>query len=77
MKTKALTRAELEVISCLFFRGLTWDGSLPSKDACTSLRDRGLAQYEFGFAWLTREGLQIAVQDLGLSRRDMGAAYAS
>ena len=72
MSTKALTGAELEVISRLFFRGLTWDGTLPS-DGCASLRDRGLAQYEFGFAWLTREGVRIAIQELGLNRRDMVA----
>ena len=45
MSAKQLTSAELEVIRCLFFRGLTWDGNLPSRDGCTSLRDRGLAQY--------------------------------
>ena len=73
MSTKALTGAELEVIRCLFFRGLTWDGTLLSRDGCTSLRDRGLAQYEFGFAWLTREGVRIAIQELGLNRRDMVA----
>ena len=73
MSAKALTSAELEVIRCLFFRGLTWDGSLSSRDGCTSLRDRGLAQYEFGFAWLTREGVRIAVQELALNRRDMVA----
>jgi hypothetical protein len=76
MSTKPLTSAELEVIRCLFFRGLTWDGNLPSRDGCTSLRDRGLAQYEFGFAWLTREGFQIATQELGLDRRNM-AAFAT
>jgi hypothetical protein len=73
MRTKPLTSTELEVVRCLFFRGLTWDGNLPSRDACTSLRDRGLAQYEFGFAWLTREGFQIATQELGLNRREMVA----
>ena len=73
MRTKPLTSTELEVVRCLFFRGLTWDGNLPSRDACTSLRDRGLAQYEFGFAWLTREGFQIATQGLGLNRREMAA----
>jgi hypothetical protein len=73
MHTKSLTSAELEVIGCLFFRGLTWDGNLPSRDCCTSLRDRGLAHYEFGFAWLTRDGVQVAVQELGLNRRDAAA----
>jgi hypothetical protein len=77
MNARALTSAELEVIRCLFSRGLTWDGYLPSKDCCTSLRARGLAQYQFGFAWLTRDGVQIATQELGLSRREMTAARAT
>ena len=77
MKTNALTGAELNVIRCLFFRGLTWDSNLPSKDGCTALCDRGLAQYEFGFVWLTRDGVQIATQELGLNRRDMVAASAT
>jgi hypothetical protein len=77
MSTKPLTSAELEVIRYLFFRGLTWDANLPSRDGCTSLRDRGLAQYEFGFAWLTREGFQIATQELGLDRREMAARFAT
>ena len=73
MSAKRLTGTEIELIHRLFFRGLTWDGNLPSMDGCTSLRDRGLAQYEFGFAWLTREGVRIAIQELGLNRRDMVA----
>jgi hypothetical protein len=70
----ALASAELEVVRHLFFRGLTWDGYLPDRECCALLRDRGLAQYEFGFAWLTPEGEEIAVQELGLNRRDMAAA---
>jgi len=73
ISTEPLRSGELEVNRCLFFRGLTWDGNLPSRDCCTSLRDRGLAQYQFGFAWLTPEGVQIATQELGLDRRDMAA----
>jgi hypothetical protein len=74
MNTEPLTSAELEVVRHLFFRGLTWDGYLPGRDCCPSLRDRGLAQYEFGFAWLTPEGEAIATHELGLNRRDMAAA---
>ena len=70
MNAEPLTGAELEVVRHLFFRGLTWDGYLPGRDCCASLRDRGLLQYEFGFAWLTREGVRIAIQELGLNRRD-------
>jgi hypothetical protein len=76
MSANPLTNAELEVIRHLFCRGLTWDGNLPFRDCCRSLRDRGLAQYEFGFAWLTPEGAEIAVQELGLDRRDMAMPYA-
>jgi hypothetical protein len=68
-----LTSVELEVIRHLFFRGLTWDGNLPSRDCCASLRDSGLAQYEFGFACLTPEGLEFATRGLGLDRREMAA----
>jgi hypothetical protein len=67
---KPLTSAELKVIRRLFSRGLTWDGNPSFRDCCTSLGDRGLAQYEFGFAWLTPEGEEIAIQELGLDRRD-------
>jgi hypothetical protein len=73
MTAKLLTTAESEVIRRLFLRGLTWGGDLPSRCDCASLRDRGLAQYEFGFAWLTPKGAEIATQELGLDRRDMAA----
>jgi len=73
MSAKRLTNAELELIHRLFFRGLTWDGDLASGDCCTSLHDRGLAQYEFGFAWLTPKGVEIAIQELGLEREDTAA----
>jgi len=66
MSAKPLTTAELEVLRRLFLRGLTWDGDLSSRDCCASLRDRGLAQHEFGFVWLTPEGMEIAIQELGL-----------
>ena len=77
MSAKPLTSAELEVIRHLFFRGLTWEGNLPVRDCCRSLRDRGLAQYEFGFAWLTPDGEEIAIQELGLDRRDVAMPYAA
>jgi hypothetical protein len=73
MSAKRLTGAELELIRRLFFRGLTWDGDLPSRDCCTSLRDRGFTQYEFGFVWLTPKGVGIAIQKLGLEREDIAA----
>ena len=70
MSATPLTTAELEVICRLFSRGLTWDRDLFSRDCCTSLRDRGLAQQEFGFVWVTPEGEEIAIQELGLLRAE-------
>jgi hypothetical protein len=70
MSAEPLTTAELEVVHRLFLRGLTWDGDVSSRDCCTSLRDRGLAQHEFGFAWLTPEGEEIAIKELGLLRAE-------
>jgi hypothetical protein len=70
MSAKPLTTVELEVISRLFLRGLTWDRDLSSRDCCTSLRDHGLAQHEFGFVWLTPEGEEIAIKELGLLRAE-------
>jgi hypothetical protein len=74
MNAEPLTSAELEEIRHLFFRGLTWDGYLPSRECCAPLRDRGIVKYEFGFAWLTPEGVEIATRELGQDRRDMAAA---
>jgi hypothetical protein len=50
---------------------LGWRPSL--QDCSASLRDRGLTQYEFGFVWLMPEGVGIAIQELGLDRKDMAA----
>jgi hypothetical protein len=66
---KPLTSAELEEIRQLFIRGLTWDGNLLSRGCFTSLLDRGLVQYEFGFAWLTPEGVAIAMLRFATSAR--------
>jgi hypothetical protein len=77
MSAKPLTSAESEAIRHLFSRGLTWDAYLPSRDCCASLRDRGLAQYEFGFAWLTPEGAEIATQELGLCRSTLPVLHPS
>jgi hypothetical protein len=73
MSARPLTSTGSELIRRLFFRGLTWDGDLPSRDCSTSLRDRGLTQYECGFVWLMPEGVEIAIQELGLDRKDMAA----
>lgn len=59
---------ELEVVKCLFFHGPTWDGNIPSKQGRNDLCGMGLAHHEFGFAWLTREGVEYAVKTLQMDR---------
>jgi hypothetical protein len=63
---KPLTDFEREVMKCLFFHGPTWDGNIPSKSGRDSLCDRGFARHQYGFAWLTDEGVQIAIQEMRL-----------
>lgn len=67
-KIEPLTGVECEVMKCLFFHGPTWDGNVPSKAGRDSLCKRGLVHHEFAFAFLTRDGVQIAVQELALDR---------
>ncbi len=65
---KPLAPNEIEVMKCLFFHGPTWDGNIPSKMGRDSLCDRGLAQHEFGFAWLTHDGVEIAINAFSMHR---------
>ncbi len=65
---KPLASNEIEVMKCLFFHGPTWDGNIPSKMGRDSLCDRGLAHHEFAFAWLTYDGVEIAINAFGMDR---------
>lgn len=65
---KGLSSAERDVMKCLFFHGPTWDGNVPSKSGRDQLCKRGLVHHEFAFAFLTREGVQVAVQEMRLDR---------
>jgi hypothetical protein len=65
---EGLSSSEVEVVKCLFFHGPTWDGNIPSKMGRDSLCKRGLAHHEFGFAWLTRDGVEIAINTLRFDR---------
>jgi hypothetical protein len=56
-----------DVLKCLFFHGPTWDGNIPSKQARDGLCRVGLVHHEFGFAFLTREGVEMCV-NIGLDR---------
>lgn len=65
---EGLSSAERDVMKCLFFYGPTWDGNVPSKSGRDQLCKRGFVHHEFAFAFLTREGVQVAVQEMGLDR---------
>jgi len=53
-----------EVVRCLFLHGPTWDGNIPSKRGRDELCRLGYAHHEFGFAWLTRDGMQFAIKSM-------------
>lgn len=61
------TGAVRDMLRCLFFHGPTWDGNIPSKAARDGLCRAGMVHHEFGFAFLTRDGVELCV-NLGLDR---------
>jgi hypothetical protein len=67
-KIFGMTSAAREVMRCLFFHGPTWDGDIPSKSGRGELCKLGYARHEFGFAWLTRDGMKFAIESLTLDR---------
>lgn len=64
----SISGAMYDVYRCLFVHGPTWDGDIPSKSARDDLCDRGHVHHEFGYAWLTREGVEFAIKGLGMDR---------
>ena len=60
--------AERDTIQCLFLNGPTWDGNLPSKRGRTSLIERGYAERNFGYNWLTMAGIEYAVKVMNLDK---------
>jgi hypothetical protein len=60
-KILGMSGAAREVLRCLFFHGPTWDGDIPSKVGRRELVDLGLAHHEFGWAWLTRDGVDFSL----------------
>jgi hypothetical protein len=61
-KIFGLSSGAREVMRCLFFHGPTEDGDIPSKMGRGELFRAGLAQHRHGFAWLTDEGVRIAIE---------------
>ncbi len=70
-----------EVMQQLFFNGPTWDGDIISKTGRGELGQLGYAHHEFGWARLTREGVEFAIKSMLLSdakdKRDRDRRRAS
>lgn len=64
----AFTSAERDTLRCLFLKGPTWDGNIPSKTGRGELVRRGYAEHEFGYAWLTKTGVEFAIKVLALDK---------
>lgn len=56
-----------DTLRCLFFHGPTWDGNVPSKQGRDALCRVGIVHHEFGFAFLTRDGVELCIR-IGLDR---------
>jgi hypothetical protein len=58
----SLTSNAVEVLGQLFVHGPTWDGNIVSKAGRGELCSFGLAEHAFGWAFLTRDGVQAAIE---------------
>jgi len=56
-----LSSAAIAVLHQLFIGGPTWDGNIVSKPGRGELYKAGYADRVEGFAFLTREGVKLAV----------------
>ena len=57
-----------DVMQCLFFHGATWDGDLPSKVGRGEIIHLGYAEQWNGWQWLTRKGIEFAINSMMLDR---------
>lgn len=63
-----MTSATRDTLRCLFLKGPTWDGDLPSKTGRDALVERGMAERWNGWQWLTLSGVRFAVEVMMLDR---------
>lgn len=56
-----LSSREQDVLGALFVRGPLYDGDINSKAGRDSLVELGLAERGFGWNWLARAGVEIAL----------------
>lgn len=57
----------VDVMKRLFLDGPTWDGAISAMDGWDGheeLRRLGFLQHEFGWSWLTRDGIKFALESL-------------
>lgn len=59
---QSITSAAIDVLGQLFVSGPTWDGNIVSKSGRNELMSVGLVDRINGWAFLTREGVQAAVE---------------
>jgi hypothetical protein len=57
-----------EVLRCLFLKGPTWDGNVPSKNGRDELVRLGYVERWNGWQWLTLAGIKFAVEVMLLDR---------
>jgi hypothetical protein len=63
-----MSSAAQEVFEKLFLFGPTEDGDIPSKQGRGELCQLGYCHAEFGWNWLTREGIAFALDPMMLDR---------
>lgn len=59
-----LTTFARDVLMQLFLKGPTWDGNVSSKGGRDELVSLKLAEHRNGWAYLTREGVTLAISDV-------------
>lgn len=62
LKSFTLTAGAVEVLGQLFVKGPTWDGDILSKMGRNELYDNGLIERMQGWNFLTRDGMQAAIE---------------
>jgi hypothetical protein len=62
MKVRPLSPNAIECLGQLFVKGPTWDGDIVSKVGRGELFECGLVDRVEGFSFLTREGVQLAIE---------------
>lgn len=65
-KIFGMSGAAREVMRCLFINGPTWDGNIPSKAGRGDLFDLGYADRVNGWSFLTKVGMDFAVNRMML-----------